>query len=159
NELGGFTGPVTVLTTDTIPTLAPDVDVHLVSPLEAFWNFKELPTFLLNDAFDGAAARVVTSRPAFVYQRYSLNNYAGIRIARRHRVPFVLEYNGSEIWMGRHWGRALKHEALSRRIEQLNLSSADLIVVVSRAMRDEIVARGVDPASAFVNPNGVDPER
>ena len=159
NELGRFFGPVTMLTTDDIPTLRPDVDVHHVPPLESFWNFKELPTFLLNDAFDTAATNAVTERPAFVYQRYSLNNYAGIRIARRHGVPFVLEYNGSEIWMGRHWGRALKYEALSRRIEQLNLASADLIVVVSRAMRDEIVARGIDPASVFVNPNGVDPDR
>src|SRR6185436_12859648 len=149
NELGGFTGPVTVLTTDDIPTLAPDIDVHLVSPLEAFWNFKELPTFLLNDAFDTAAEGVVTGRPAFVYQRYSLNNYAGMRIARRHGVPFVLEYNGSEIWMGRHWGRPLKHEALSRRIEQLNLTRADLTVVVSRVMRDEVVARGVDASAVL----------
>ena len=159
NELDGFTGPVTVLTTDDIPTLKPGLAVHHVAPLEAFWNFKELPTFLLNDAFERAAERLVTARPAFVYQRYSLNNYSGIRIARRHGVPFVLEYNGSEIWMGRHWGRAITHEALSRRIEQLNLSAADLIVVVSRVMRDEIVARGIDPASVFVNPNGVDPNR
>ena len=159
NELGGFTGPVRVLTTDDIPTLKTDVGVHHVPPQESFWNFKELPTFLLNDAFDGAARDAITGRPAFVYQRYSLNSYAGIRIARRHAVPFVLEYNGSEIWMGRHWGRPLEHEALSRRIEQLNLTSADLIVVVSRAMRDEIVGRGIDPASVLVNPNGVDPDR
>ena len=148
-----------MLTTDDIPTLEPEVDVHHVPPLESFWNFRELPTFLMNDAFDRAAEGAITRRPAFVYQRYSLNNYAGLRIARRHGVPFVLEYNGSEIWMGRHWGRALKHEALSRRIEQLNLSSADLIVVVSRAMRDGVVERGIDPESVFVNPNGVDPDR
>src|SRR6185295_5488365 len=150
-----FAGPVRVLTTDDVPSLKPHIDVRQVAPLESFWNFRELPTFLLNDAFDRAAEDAITSRPAFVYQRYSLNNYAGIRIARRHRVPFVLEYNGSEIWMGRHWGRALKHEALSRRIEQLNLSSADLIVVVSRAMRDGILERGIDPEAVFVNPNGV----
>jgi glycosyltransferase involved in cell wall biosynthesis len=159
NELGRFTGPVTVLTSDDIPTLKPEVDVHHVPPLESFWNFRELPTFLMNDAFDRASEGAITRRPAFVYQRYSLNNYAGLRIARRHGVPFVLEYNGSEIWMGRHWGRALKYEALSRRIEQLNLSSADLIVVVSRAMRDGVVERGIDPESVFINPNGVDPER
>jgi len=160
NELDAFTGPVTLLTTDEIPTLKPAVTVRLVPPREAFWNFRELPTFLLNDAFEAAAREVVGDRtPAFVYQRYSLNNYAGIRIARRHAVPFVLEYNGSEIWMGRHWGRALKHEAISRRIEQLNLASADLIVVVSRAMRDEIVARGIRDDAILVNPNGVDAER
>ena len=156
NELEAFTGPVHVLTTDDIPTLKSTVEVHHVAPQEAFWNFKELPALLLNDAFDVAANGAM---PAFVYQRYSLNSYAGIRIARRHRVPFVLEYNGSEIWMGRHWGRPLKHEALSRRIEELNLRSADLIVVVSRAMRDEILARGIDPAAVFVNPNGVDAQR
>ena len=159
NELDAFTGPVTVLTTDDIPTLKPGVRVHLVAPQEGFWNFKELPTFLLNDAFIAATERLVAETPAFVYQRYSLNNYAGLRIARRFGVPFVLEYNGSEIWMGRHWGRALAHETLSRRIEQLNLSSADLVVVVSRAMRDEIVGHGVAERAVFVNPNGVDPDR
>jgi glycosyltransferase involved in cell wall biosynthesis len=61
--------------------------------------------------------------------------------------------------MGRHWGRTLKHEGLSRRIEQLNLSSADLIVVVSKAMADEITSRGIDAESVLVNPNGVDPDR
>ncbi len=160
NELDAFTGPVTLLTTDEIPTLKPGVRVCLVPPSEAFWNFKELPAFVLNDAFDAAArASMGAGTPAFVYQRYSLNNYAGIRIARRYGVPFVLEYNGSEIWMGRHWGRALKHEAISRRIEQLNLAAADLIVVVSRAMREEVVARGIAANSILVNPNGVDAER
>jgi glycosyltransferase involved in cell wall biosynthesis len=158
NELDAFTGPVVVLTTDDVPTLKPGLDVRQVAPRERFWNFRELPTFVLNEAFEAAAA-AIAARPAFVYQRYSLNNYAGIRIARRHAVPFVLEYNGSEIWMGRHWARALKHEPLSRRIEQVNLASADLIVVVSRAMRDEVVNRGIDPAAIFVNPNGVDAQR
>jgi glycosyltransferase involved in cell wall biosynthesis len=166
NELDGFTGPAIVLTTDDIPTLKPGIEVHHVAPTEAFWNFRELPTFLLNDAFDVAAtalfednAELGRRAPAFVYQRYSLNNYAGLRISRHYRVPLVIEYNGSEIWMGRHWGRPLKYERLSERIEQLNLSSANLVVVVSHAMRNEVVRRGVDPASILVNPNGVDPER
>jgi glycosyltransferase involved in cell wall biosynthesis len=158
NELDRFTGPVVLLTTDDVPTLKATVDVHRVAPAEAFWNFRELPTFLLNDAFEAASA-VIARAPAFVYQRYSLNNFAGIRIARRHGVPFVLEYNGSEIWMGRHWGRPLRYEPLSRRIEQLNLASADLIVVVSRAMAEEVVGRGIDPAAVLVNPNGVDADR
>ncbi|PYR35998.1 MAG: hypothetical protein DMF93_20695, partial [Acidobacteria bacterium] len=88
NELDAFTGPVVVLTTDDIPTLTRRAQVHHVAPREAFWNFRELPAFLLNDAFDAAANAVLTAKPAFVYQRYSLNNYAGIRIARRRGVPF-----------------------------------------------------------------------
>ena len=41
----------------------------------------------------------------------------------------------------------------------LNVRGADLVVVVSRAMRDELAARGIDVARILVNPNGVDPDR
>jgi glycosyltransferase involved in cell wall biosynthesis len=160
NELEHFAAPPVFVTTDDIAIVHPHIQQHLVAPLEAFWNFKELPTFVLNDALEAGSLRALAGRtPAFVYQRYSLNNYTGIRIARTMNVPLVVEYNGSEIWMSRHWGRPIVHEALSSRIEQLNLRAADLVVVVSRAMKDEVVARGVDAARVLVNPNGVDPDR
>jgi glycosyltransferase involved in cell wall biosynthesis len=98
-------------------------------------------------------------RPAFVYQRYSLNNYTALKLARMYGVPFVLEYNGSEIWVNRHWGNALQHEALSARIEWLNLVAADLIVVVSQAMQEELISRGLTAQKILVNPNGVNPDR
>jgi glycosyltransferase involved in cell wall biosynthesis len=94
-----------------------------------------------------------------VYQRYSLHNFAGLRLAHHLRVPFVLEYNGSEVWMSRHWGRPLKYEALAERIERVNVGAADLVVVVSGPMRDELVARGVPANRILVNPNAVDPQR
>jgi glycosyltransferase involved in cell wall biosynthesis len=160
NELGGVLGSPIVLTTADVPTLRPDIEVHHVSVPEAFWNFQELPTFVLNDVFHTEAFRVLDGRRvSLVYQRYSLNNYAGLRIARRLGVPFVLEYNGSEIWMGRHWGRPLKYEALASRIELVNVNAADLVVVVSRAMRDELVGRGASSDRILVNPNAADPDR
>jgi hypothetical protein len=143
NELDHFTGPITVLTTDDIPTLSRRARVHQVAPAEAFWNFRELPTLLLNDAFDAARRRDRTSRRSSTRDTVSTTTQAfELRAGIACRSS---SSNGSEIWMGRHWGHALKHEALSRRIEQLNLSAATLIVVVSRAMRDEIVARGIPP--------------
>lgn len=75
------------------------------------------------------------------------------------RVPFVLEYNGSEIWIAKNWGRPLKYERLSQKIELLNLHAADLIVVVSQPMKDELVKRGIEDGKILVNPNGVDPEQ
>jgi glycosyltransferase involved in cell wall biosynthesis len=160
NGMGEVTARPILLTTDDIPLLDASIEVHLVPPREAFWNFKELPTLLLNGAFCEASERALAGRaPAFVYQRYSLNNFAGLEVARRARVPFVLEFNGSEIWMGRHWGRPLKYERLADRIERLNLAAADLVVVVSRAMRDDVVARGAEARRVLVNPNGVDPVR
>ncbi len=96
---------------------------------------------------------------SFIYQRYSLNDYSGLRLAREKKLPFVLEYNGSEIWVSRHWGKPLKYEALSKKIEKVNLQAADLVVVVSRPLKDELTARGIDPEKILVNPNGVDTDK
>ena len=159
NQLADGEPPI-LMTTAPVPTVLPDVEVHQVPVSERFWNFQELPTFVLNDIFFDETLRAVAGRPiSFVYQRYSLNNYAGLRLAHHLNVPLVLEYNGSEIWMSRHWGRPLKYEDVASRIELLNLNAADLIVVVSRAMRDELVARHVDGGRVLVNPNAVDPVR
>ena len=55
---------------------------------EAFWNFRELPSLVLNDVFHDEAMRAIDGRRvSFVYQRYSLNNYAGLRLAQRLGVP------------------------------------------------------------------------
>jgi glycosyltransferase involved in cell wall biosynthesis len=160
NQFERELGPPILLTTAPVPTLLPQIEVHHVHAPETFWNFRELPTFVMNDVCYEEALRAVDARRvSLVYQRYSLNNYAGLRLARRLGVPFVLEYNGSELWMSRHWSRPLKYESLAERIELLNLKHADLVVVVSRAMRDEIASRGVAPHRTLVNPNAVDPER
>ena len=160
NALAQIGPPPVLVTTDEIATVDPRVEQHLVTPSEVFWNFQELPTLVMNGTLETEATRVLDGRtPAFVYQRYSLNNFIGVGAARHYGVPLVIEYNGSEIWMSRHWGRPLKHERLSERIELLNLHAADLVVVVSRPMKDEIVARGVDESRVLVNPNGVDPDR
>jgi glycosyltransferase involved in cell wall biosynthesis len=160
NALDALTAPPIFVTTDVVPTVRADIERHNIVPPEAFWNFKELPALVLNGAVEEEAERAIAGRAlSFVYQRYSLNNYAGIRVARSHRVPLIVEYNGSEIWMSRHWGHPLKYEALSERIERLVLASADLIVVVSRAMEGELVARGFDRSRILVNVNGVDETR
>jgi glycosyltransferase involved in cell wall biosynthesis len=160
NELAEAGGPPILMTTAPVPTVRPGLEVHHVPVPERFWNFRELPTFVLNGVFYDQTLRAIGNRAiSFVYQRYSLNNYAGLLVAHHLRVPFVLEYNGSEIWMSRHWGRPLVYEALASRIELRNVNGADLVVVVSRAMRDELLARGVDGSRVLVNPNAVDPDR
>jgi glycosyltransferase involved in cell wall biosynthesis len=160
NQFESEVGPPILLTTAPIPTLLPQIEVHHLHAPEAFWNFRELPTFVMNDVTYDEALRAVNHRPvSLVYQRYSLNNYAGLRLARHLGVPFVLEYNGSELWMSRHWSRPLKYESLAERIELLNLRQADLVVVVSRAMGDELAARGIPSDRTLVNPNAVDIDR
>jgi glycosyltransferase involved in cell wall biosynthesis len=160
NHLAAFGGPPLMLTTDYVPTVDPAIEVATVSPDEAFWEYPELPSLVMNRQFARVAAVRAAGTPlSFVYQRYSLNNFSGARLSVERKVPFVLEYNGSEIWMSRNWGSPLQYEALSEKIEFANLDIADVIVVVSQPMADELIGRGVDARKILVNPNGVEPER
>lgn len=160
NHLGDVAGPPIVITSERVPTIRRDMEAHTIDPDEAFWNFQELPSFVMNRTLAHEADDIVNERPlAFIYQRYTVNGYAAVQLARRWKVPLVTEYNGSEVWVARHWGRPLRYEALSARIERLNLRAAHLVSVVSEPLADEVRSLGVDPRRVLVNPNGVDPDR
>ncbi len=55
-------------------------------------------------------------RPAFIYQRYSVNNINGVLLADQLDVPFILQYNGSGVWINRNWGGKLKDEDTALRM-------------------------------------------
>lgn len=98
-------------------------------------------------------------KPDIVYQRYGRNNYAGLMYARYLGVPFVLEYNGSEIWMSKNWMRPLRYEPMTEEIESCVLTHADLVVGNAEAFRKELLSRGVEMDRILIIPNGVDPDR
>lgn len=107
--------------------------------------------------FRAALAHAQRISPDLIYQRYALNDLTGTRLRRRLRVPFVLEFNGSEVWVQRHWGKTLHFEKASRRIEEANLRSADLVVVVSEESRRQVLRVGVPESHVLFYPNCVDP--
>ena len=155
NHLDQFAGKPIFVSTDSIPTVRKDLLIHYVAPETTFWDFRELPSLYFSEIFEKKARNLLHSEElSFIYQRYSLNNYSGLKLAREFKLPFVIEYNGSEIWINRNWMRPLKYESLSERIELLNLHGADVVVVVSQPMQDELMARGIDPGKILVNPNG-----
>jgi glycosyltransferase involved in cell wall biosynthesis len=130
---------------------------HVVPP-DIGWLRNVLPFLAYGELFTRRCCCLLRdSPPDFIYQRYSLMNASGAEVATRLRCPFVLEYNGSEIWIARHWSTPLMFEGLAGRVEDANLRRADLIVVVSNALQIELVARGVPAERVLVNPNGVDP--
>lgn len=160
NNLESVTGEKPLfLGSDRIPTVHDDIATHIIGPASDFTDDPEFDTIFYNRRFLDEYKPVIADDPvSFLYQRYSLNNFCGARMARDMRIPFVLEYNGSEIWVSKNWGRSLRYESVSERIELLNLHRADLIVVVSAPMKDELMARGISAEKILVNPNGVNPE-
>ncbi len=109
-----------------------------------------------------AALRVTLEavRPAYVYERLCLGNYVAARLCRELGVPYIVEYNGSEISMRRSFeGTGYRFEEIYRKAEALAFRQATLITVVSEVLKRELAARGIDPARILVNPNGADVRR
>jgi len=148
-------------TTEFAPARRLNMQVYLVPPrLRWLRNLPDLPFLVYSETFARQCHSLLAPDPPdFLYQRYSVLNASGAQVAGRLRCPLILEYNGSEVWVARNWSTPLTFERLADRIERANLQSADLVVVVSRALRNEVVARGVPPERVLVNPNAVDPER
>ena len=139
--------------------IRPPARAFRLRPLAVFG----LPTELNYYAFQRRMVRqlrreVDKTQFAFLYHRMSVANYAGVILARCFRIPLVLEYNGSEVWVARKWGRPLRFEGLAARAETASLRHAHLVVTVSEVLRNDLVARGVDPERVVWHPNGVDPD-
>ncbi|HEY9612294.1 glycosyltransferase, partial [Allocoleopsis sp.] len=94
---------------------------------------------------------------SFIYQRLSIANYAGVVLSQEMKVPLVLEYNGSEAWVAKNWGRPLQYHDLAVLVEEVSLKHAHLIVTVSDVLRDELIERGVKRDRIACYPNCIDP--
>src|SRR4030095_13633229 len=93
----------------------------------------------------------------FIYQRYGRFTWAGVAASLQTGAPMFLEYNGSEVWIGKHWDMSGMLPLLER-FERLNLSAAARIFVVSDVERRNLVRAGIPDEKIVVNPNGVDVE-
>ncbi len=71
-------------------------------------------------------------------------------------MPFILEYNGSETWVARYWDPT-RFRSWLRSCEEASIARAELVVVVSEALRQELLQRGIPEERILLNPNAVDP--
>jgi glycosyltransferase involved in cell wall biosynthesis len=104
-----------------------------------------------------AAPAGVVSDGAMVYQRNVPFCAPGLMLARRYKGTWTLEYNGSEAWVARKWGKGGAMLAVLASFERAALLAADRVVVVSTVLADELRELGVAEHRIRVYPNGVDP--
>jgi glycosyltransferase involved in cell wall biosynthesis len=105
-----------------------------------------------------ATLEIERAQPDFIYQRYSRFSWVGVEASLRTARPLFLEYNGSEVWVGRYWDH-VGRLGLLERYERLNLKAATRIFVVSEVERRNLLRVGIEDEKIVVNPNGVDAER
>jgi glycosyltransferase involved in cell wall biosynthesis len=94
-------------------------------------------------------------RPDFIYERYALTAFAGALLARRLRIPHVLEVNAPLAEEEARF-RGLRLAVLARWMEGWLLRRADRLVVVSHALAAHARDLGVDPGRILVMANAVD---
>jgi len=94
-------------------------------------------------------------RPEAIYERYNLFYLSGAWLARRLRLPFLLEVNAPLAEeRGRFGGLALAR--LARWSEAFVWRRADWVLPVSEVLAGHVAAAGVEPGRIRVIPNGID---
>jgi glycosyltransferase involved in cell wall biosynthesis/SAM-dependent methyltransferase len=151
---------VSFLAADPPAGVDPEVTpVHLVPPPPLLRTSRNIARF--DHSFRLARHGKETFRsdpPGLIYHRFDEGSLSGVLLSRKLGVPLVLEYNGSGIWIAQHWDRPLPHRRTFAAIERANLRQAHLIVTVSRVLREELLAQGVERDRILVCSNGVDAE-
>ena len=147
---------VEIISNDTIAGFDTSKYRFTIIPPETAGATRALFDIHNNLVFTRNAVQLIEQmKPDFIYQRYARFSWAGVVAAQRIRRPLFLEYNGSEVWVGRHWDHVGSLDLLER-YERLNLHAAARIFVVSDVERENLETRGVPAGKIVVNPNGVD---
>ena len=123
---------------------------------KTFYELMELSYSLV--AYRRLAKAVKQHRPDVLYERYNLFLPAGIWLARKYKLPMLLEVNAPILEeRTRYDGLALTK--LGRWSQAYAWRNADMVLPVTHVLGEIVQAYGVPPERIDVIPNGIDPER
>lgn len=118
----------------------------------------ELNNIKINEAFLNQMDEFIkSSKPNIIYQRLTIFNHTGAHLSNKYKIPLIVEYNSSEVWVQNNWGTdGLKYSKLALDMEEYVLNSADTIITVSQVLQDELIKRGFDKEKIVFYPNCID---
>ena len=138
-----------------------DVPYHRLLP----WTLPRLADAAMDQAVALAARLVERLRPAVLHPASNyLNARTALALRDRYGTPVIYEVRGfwEDTWLSRHpdtGQRAASDQyRWTRDAETACMRAADLVITLGVAMRDEIVARGVDADKVLIVPNAVSEE-
>jgi glycosyltransferase involved in cell wall biosynthesis len=123
---------------------------------KTFYELMELSYSLV--AYRRLARAVKQHRPDVLYERYNLFLPSGVWLARKYKLPMLLEVNAPILEeRARYDGLALT--GLARWSQSYAWNNADMVLPVTRVLGDIVASYGVPQERIEVIPNGIDPER
>lgn len=151
-------------------TPPPDQVLAVIEDLEVMDTLPPA-TRLTGDSIQISANRPLTKAgirlarrlgPTFIYQRHSPFMVAGADLSRLCRIPLVLEWNGSEVWVRNNWETNLPVERIFDPLllatERAVVADADVVAAVSEEAANMALRAGASRARTLVLPNAVDIE-
>lgn len=97
-------------------------------------------------------------KPDCLYERYNLFLPSGVWLARKYRLPMLLEINSPLMEeRARHDGLALS--GLARWSQAYAWRNADVVLPVTQVLGDIVATYGVDPKRIVVIPNGINQQQ
>lgn len=161
NELNKLNFLTKLITTDRLFEIDKSITQTIISPsYRIFKNIPDFPALIYNIQLLRAQHLMNLAHINALYQRLSLGNFFGVYLKYKKQIPLILEFNGSEIWASEKWGgRKLLFLSLYKKIETYHLTHADLIVVVSAPLKEELIGRGIAADRILINPNGVNTDK
>ena len=117
------------------------------------WIPRDLRLILSNmNLFRACRKQFRLYNPHFIYERYGLYGWAGMRLARKFSIPLIVEIN--TLLAEEEKGR-LHFPRLARVFETTILKRADAVCCNSEIMKSLLLERGIKDEKIMVTPNGI----
>ncbi len=142
------------------PMVLPEgVKLYQIPYSKIFRNFPEVLAPHYNSRSIKAIKKIIEKeQPDFIYQHHHDFHYGGAKLKKDLGIPFILHVDGIEYWVKKNWGK-LYFAKLLKLAEEIQLQSSDAIIVVSDALKRQLIEYGVDGEKIIVAPNGVHPDQ
>jgi glycosyltransferase involved in cell wall biosynthesis len=120
---------------------APEIIFELSELLYNFWAYKKMYSLIKKERFD------------FIYERYALNAFAGLKISEKYGIPLILEVNDSAMI---ERVRKLKAVGIAKSNEKKIFNGATAIVTISSYFKEIIIESNISSDKVYVIPNAID---
>jgi glycosyltransferase involved in cell wall biosynthesis len=128
-----------------------------VKRLKKKWIPRDLRLILSNmNLFWACRKQFQLDKPHFIYERYGLYGWAGMRLARKFSIPLIVEIN---TLLAEEEKDRLHFPGLARMFETTILKRADAVCCNSEIMRSLLLKRGLQDEKILVTPNGINLEK
>jgi glycosyltransferase involved in cell wall biosynthesis len=128
-------------------------DVIEINFLKKKWMGKDLRLMLSNLLFyKKCKYQFKKNKPHFIYARYHIYGWAGIKLARKFSIPIIMHVDDLRVEIEKD---RLHFPKLAETFETAFLKRVDAICCPSKILKSLIIEKGVDEQKIFVTPNGI----